>query len=172
MLDVDRRVDVDARREQLLDVAHPLRVTAAGRVRVRELVDDRDRGLPGADGIEVHLLEHLSTVIDPTTGNHLEAVEERARLGPAMGLDDAHHHVDAVTLELLRRLQHRVRLPDAWCGTDEDLEARAFLSIRGLEKRVGRRAAVLLGKTSGHDAPILALRSRCIQRAEECKMQS
>src|SRR5262249_35397977 len=44
VLDVHGRVDVDARIEQLLDVLEPLVMAAAGRVRVRELVDDDERG--------------------------------------------------------------------------------------------------------------------------------
>ena len=44
VLDVDRRDDVDAGREQLVDVLPALGVAGAGHVRVRQLVDERDLG--------------------------------------------------------------------------------------------------------------------------------
>src|SRR6185436_7559361 len=122
------------------------------------------RRSPGPDGIEVHLLEHLAVVVHTTAGDHFEPLEERARLGPAMGLDDAHHHVDAVTREQLRRLQHGVGLPDARRGSHEHLEARAFFAGGGLEQRIRRRTSVDLVGAARHDVTILSLRSGRYQR--------
>ena len=47
VLDVDRRGDCDARREDLVDVLVPLAVTRLGKVRVGELVDERELGAAG-----------------------------------------------------------------------------------------------------------------------------
>ena len=58
VLDVHRRVDVDAGGEQLLDVLVALRMAAAGRVGVGELVDQRELRPARQDRVEVHLLEH------------------------------------------------------------------------------------------------------------------
>ena len=59
VLDVERRVDVDAGVEQLLDVLVALGVAAAGRVGVGELVDQHQLRPPREDGVEVHLVERL-----------------------------------------------------------------------------------------------------------------
>ena len=64
VLDVQRRVDVDAGGEQLLDVLVALGVAAAGGVGVGELVDERERGAAGEDRVEVHLLERPALVVD------------------------------------------------------------------------------------------------------------
>ena len=57
MLDVDGGVDVDAGRQQLLDIEIALGVAAAGRIGMGELVDQRDLRAARDDGVEVHLLE-------------------------------------------------------------------------------------------------------------------
>ena len=57
VLDVDGGDDVDAGVEQLLDVLPALLVPGARDVGVGQLVDQRDLGLPGEDGVDVHLLE-------------------------------------------------------------------------------------------------------------------
>ena len=64
VLDVERGVDVDAVGEQLLDVEVALRVAAAGRVGVGELVDQRDLGPAGEEPVEVHFLERVALVLD------------------------------------------------------------------------------------------------------------
>jgi hypothetical protein len=56
VLDIDRGVDVDAVIEQLLDVEVALGMTAAGRVGVGELVDERNLRMAGNHRVEVHLL--------------------------------------------------------------------------------------------------------------------
>ena len=96
VLDVDRGVDVDAGVEQLLDVVPALRVPAAGRVRVRELVDQDQLGPAREDGVEVHLARApgRGTAID-LARDDLEPVEQRLGLGAAVRLDDADDDVDA-----------------------------------------------------------------------------
>ena len=62
VLDIDRRVDVDAVTHQLFDVEIALRMAAAFDVGVSEFVDQNDLRAPGDDGVEVHLLEPLALV--------------------------------------------------------------------------------------------------------------
>ena len=57
VLDVDRGIDVDAVREQFLDVEIALGVAAARRVGMGELVDQRDLRPARDQRVEVHLLE-------------------------------------------------------------------------------------------------------------------
>ena len=68
MLDVERRVDVDAGSEQLLDVEIALGMAAAGDVGVRELVDQNEFRPAREDGVEIHLLEHVVLIVDPRRG--------------------------------------------------------------------------------------------------------
>ena len=51
VLDVDRRIDVDARREQFLDVLIAFGVAAAGRVGMGEFVDEHERRRAFEDGV-------------------------------------------------------------------------------------------------------------------------
>lgn len=55
MLDVERRVDVDAARQNLLDVEIALRMAAALGIGVGEFIDQHQRRSPRQDGVEVHL---------------------------------------------------------------------------------------------------------------------
>ena len=57
VLDVERRVHVDARVEQLEHVLPPLGVPGARRIRVGELVDEDHRGPARERGVEVELLQ-------------------------------------------------------------------------------------------------------------------
>ena len=95
VLDVQRGVDVDAGREQLLDVLPALGVPALGRVGMGELVDQGELRAAGQQRVEVHLLEGLALVGDAPPGDHLEAFDERLGLLAAVRLDDADDHVDA-----------------------------------------------------------------------------
>ena len=64
VLDVDGRGDVDAGVEDLVDVLVALLVARPGRVRVRELVDERELGLAADHRVDVHLLELEPAVLD------------------------------------------------------------------------------------------------------------
>ena len=64
VLDVDGGIDVDAVRQQFLDVEIALRMAAAGRVGVGEFVDQRELRTARDQRVEVHLLEDLILVLD------------------------------------------------------------------------------------------------------------
>ncbi len=96
VLDIDRRVDVDAVVEQLLDVEIALGVAAAGRVGVGELVDQHDLRTPRDDGVEVHLLERAALVLDVPARDDLEPLQQSLGLLAAVGLDHADDDVVAV----------------------------------------------------------------------------
>ena len=65
VLHVHRGHHGDAGGEDLLDVLPALLVLRAGRVRVRQLVDDDDVGPALQDGVEVHLLDDDVAVVRP-----------------------------------------------------------------------------------------------------------
>ena len=128
VLDVERRVDVDARGQELRDVLPALGVPRARRVRVGQLVDEDERGAAREGGVEIELAEHRAAVLDRARRQPLEPGQERLRLGPAVGLDPADHHVDTRRVLGSRGLEHRISLPDAGGGAEEHLELSARLT--------------------------------------------
>ncbi|MEY9757287.1 hypothetical protein ABIE73_004682 [Bradyrhizobium yuanmingense] len=136
MLDVDGGIDVDAVREQLLDVEIALGMAASGRIGVGELVDERNLRPPRDHRVEVHLLDDLAAVVQPLARDHFEAAHQRLGLGTAMGLDETDHDIDAGLALGLGALQHLVGLADAGSGADEDLQpaARTLLPARRFQQ--------------------------------------
>ena len=132
-------VDVDAVVQDLLHVEVALGMAAAGRVGVGELVDQHDLRPAGEDGVDVHLLQPSALVLHAAARDDLEALEQRLRLLPAMGLDDPYDDIVAVLLAGARVLQHFVGLADARGGADKNakLADAAFLSPRRLQQGVG-----------------------------------
>ncbi len=82
VLDVERRVDVDAGGEQLLDVEVALRVAAARRVGVGELVDEDEARAALEHRVEVHLVEQAPLVVDRAP-RHDSRPSRRAWVSPA-----------------------------------------------------------------------------------------
>ena len=159
MLDVDRRVDVDPGVEELLDVLPPLGVPRAGRVRVRELVDEEDAGTPRERGVEVELLERHAAVVDLAPRKELEADRERGGVVAAVGLDDADDDVAPEIALGPRRLEHRVRLADAGRRAEEERELAALgaplLLAHACEELVGVGSSVSCRRRQSPGLPIL-----------------
>jgi hypothetical protein len=144
VLDIDRRVDVNAAVQNLFDVEVALRMTAAGRIGVREFIDKRDLRPARDDRIEVHFLERSSFVIDVAARNDLKAFEQRLGFLPTVGLDDTHDDVITVLLPRPRGLQHRVGLADTGGRTDEDAKpaGAALLAPGSLQQGFRRRPLI------------------------------
>ena len=130
VLDIDGGVDVDAVRQQLLDVEITLGMTAAGDVGVGEFVDQHQRRMARDDGIEVHLLDELPAIVDALARNDLEPAQQRLGLGAAMGLDEADHDVDAGLAPGMGALQHLIGLADAGGGEGRCSGSRRWLAMR------------------------------------------
>ena len=119
VLGVHRREHVDAGGEQFLDVLPALRMPRAGRVRVRELVDEGDLGLAREHGVDVHLLEGHPAVRLGAARHDLEPLDHRRGGRPAVRLDEGHDHVVALAGEAPALLEHGVGLADAGGGAEE-----------------------------------------------------
>ena len=158
MLDVDGGPDVDAGRQQLLDVHPALGVAAARCVVVGELVDQRQLRAALQQPVEIHLLELAAAMWHAAARHDLEPGQQRRGLAPAMGLDQAHHHVDAIELAASRRGQHLVGLADPGCRAEEDLELPTPLLPRLGEQGLGRGALVgaVAGFLGHHVSPVAA----------------
>ena len=155
VLDVERRIDVDAAIEQLLDVEIALGVAAAGRVGVGELVDQRDLRPARDEGVEVHLVERAALVVDVLARQDLEALEQRLGLLAAVRLDDADDDVGPVLRLGPGGLQHLVGLADAGSGADEDLQpaGMSFLAPGRFEERFRRGSLIEVVTLIRHQAP-------------------
>ena len=122
VLNVDRRVNIDAAPHQLFDVEIALRMAAAFGIGVREFVDKDDLRSAGDDGVEIHLLKRLAFVLDVSAWNDLETFQQRFGLTAAVGFDDANNDIVPVFFAGMGLLQHLVRLTDARSRADKDPE--------------------------------------------------
>ena len=85
-----------------------------GHVRVRELVDERDLGPPGEDGVDVHLLERRCRgTRSLPAGNDLEVADLLRGVRPAVGLDEADDDVGAAIVAPPALVEHGEGLADA-----------------------------------------------------------
>ena len=88
---------------------------------MRQLVDEHDLWVPGNDGIEVHFLKPLASVLDFPARHDLQAFQKRFCFLASVGLDNADNNIITVALACSRLLQHLVGFADARRGTDKDL---------------------------------------------------
>src|SRR5262245_39060772 len=150
MLDVDGGIDVDTGVQQLLDVPPAFGMTAARRIRVRQLVDEDHRGPTGEGAIEVELPQHGASMLDVTPRQDLEPLQQGFGFGTAVRLDTANDHVDAGGLLLTAGLEHRVRFADAGRGAEEHLQlaepAPRLLGLDAREKRFGIAPPMIHGR--------------------------
>ncbi len=125
VLDVERRVDVDSRVEELLHVLPSLRVSRARSVGVRELVDEDEPGPSRERRVEVELLDDHPPMVHLSAGQELQADDERARIETSVGLDHADDDVALQVSFAARSLEHRVGLADTRRRAEEDDELAA-----------------------------------------------
>ncbi len=125
VLDVHRRHHVDPGLEQRLDVLPPLLVARARHVRVRELVDERDLRMPREHRVEIHLLELATPVRELAARDDLEIADLFGGQHPAVGFDEADHHVGPAIVAAPTLVQHRERLADAGSCTEIDTKRAA-----------------------------------------------
>ena len=150
MLDVERRPDVDAGRAQLLHVLPALRVAAFRRVCVSEFVDDDQFWLARERRVDVEFRDRSAAIFDDAPRQHLEPLDERARLGAPVRLDEANDDVDALLLEAAGVLQHHIGLPDARRSAEKHLHPARALPSERRQKRVRIRASSVGSARLGH----------------------
>ena len=132
-------IDVDAGVQDLLHVEVALGMAAAGCVGVGKFVDKDDLRPAGENGVEVHLVEPATLVVDAPARNDLEAFEQGLGLLPAVGFNDPDDDIVAVLLPGTGGLQHFIGLADAGSSADKNakLADAAFLSPGRLQQGVG-----------------------------------
>ena len=144
VLDVQRRDDVDAGVEQLLDVL-PALLVARARARWCGRTRRRARPSAGARGSR-----RGPSPRSPCRGTrragagHLEVTELLLGEDPAVGLDEADHDVGAAVGRRYALVEHRVGLADARSGAEVDAErARAPCAQSRLVQRSPSRPPVI-----------------------------
>ncbi len=128
MLDVHRRVHVDAGVQELEHVLPSLGVAGPRRVGVGELVHQDQGGAARQRAVQIELAQARSTILHAPRRQRLEPGQQRVGLGALVRLDVADDHVAAVGALVARDLEHRVRLADAGGGAEEDLQLAAPLA--------------------------------------------
>src|SRR5581483_10774217 len=121
--DVERRDDVDAGLEELVDVFPALGVAAAGGVGVGQLVDEHHVGPAGEDGVEVHLLDLGPRDRDAPPGHHRKVTQLGGGAGPAVRLHETGHHVGAALRPPPALAEHGERLAHARRRPEVDPQA-------------------------------------------------
>ena len=150
MLDVERRPYADARVEQLLDILPALRMPAVRSVRVGELVDDDQLGLALERRVQIEFLDRAPVVFNHAPRQDFEPLDERARLGAAMSLDEPDDDIDAFVPQAPRVLQHGVGLADTGGGAEKNLQPARSLPAEHGQKRVRIRACGVGSVGWGH----------------------
>ena len=122
MLDVDRRVHVNSRLEQLLHILIAFGVTAALPVGMGQLVHQNQLRPALERPVQVELPEGNPAMLNLPDRDLFQSAEQRRRLGPGVGLDIACHHVDAPVFGLMGGLQHGVSLSGSGGIAEEDFQ--------------------------------------------------
>src|SRR5438105_10242214 len=113
----------------------------ARNIGVRKLVHDHHLRTPRQYGLGVHLLKLAAAIPNLFPGNNLEPFGLCDGVLPAMRLEVADNHVNALGLQLLRLLQHLVGLADACRVPHENLESAASHSTAGRSSRPSQSSA-------------------------------
>ncbi|SAK84336.1 hypothetical protein AWB82_05666 [Caballeronia glebae] len=141
VLDIDGRINVDARVEQFLHVLPALHVARALDVRVREFVDENELRLSCERGVEIEFGEQTATIFDARGRQRFEAFDERQRFLAPVRFDHADDRLRALVAAAARGLQHREGLAYASGSAEEDLQPSAlaffFLAMEFVEEFVG-----------------------------------
>ena len=150
VLDVDRRDDVDAGVEQLLDVLPALLVARArgrwcGRTRRRAPTSGRRRRMASTS---ISVERRCRGARPSARGIDLEVADLLGGARPAVGLDDADDDVGAALAAAAALVEHGERLADAGRGAEVDAQ------------RAARRRPVVAVERPRHCVPIERRRGR------------
>ena len=118
VLDVDRRIDIDAGGQQLLHILPAFGMARAGDVGVRQLIHQDQRGLARERTVQIELGQHLAAIGHLLERQALKTFDQRLGFLPAVGLHHADDDIHPYLRLLARGGKHRIGLADA-CGSAE-----------------------------------------------------
>ncbi len=139
VLDVERGPDIDARRQQFVDVLPALGMARARHIGVGIFVDQQQARPPRQRGVDIEFPHHLIAVHDPMPRQHFEVGEQLLGFLAAVRFDQASDHIAAAGLFAMRRVQHRKGLADARSGAKKDLQPTAAFLAGHRQQRIWRR---------------------------------
>src|SRR6185437_659118 len=96
----------------------------------------------------------MALVGQPALGNLLETLGEQIGFDAAMRFDHADHGIHAVQPTLTALQQHLIRLADAGCCAEKNLEATATFFSRLAKQRFGRWAIFAVRAVLSHAASL------------------
>ncbi len=142
MLDINGGINIDPGGQQFLDIEVAFRVTAFGRVRMSEFVDQNELGMARQNSVDIHLRQDSALIDHVAAGNDFEAGDECFCFGAAVGFDDAHDHIDTLAPLGLGHQQHFISFADSRGRTKKNLEPSARAVFGLAEQGLGRRPFV------------------------------
>ena len=145
VLDVEGRPDVDPGGKQFFDVLPALRVARAGGVGVGVFIDQQQRRSARQRRVDVEFEQMAALVLDGLAGQHLQPVQQRLGLAPAVGLHDPDQHRASLLAPARGLRQHFVGLAYPRRHAEEDLEPAATRLRRFRQKGVRIGPAGLVG---------------------------
>ena len=148
VLDVERRVNVEPRVEQPIDILPALGVRGAGSIGVGRFIDDNQLRLGCQRRLQIEFQQLGAAIIDFAACQHVQAEHKRLGFRASMGLDVAHQHVDPFLGHFAGRLEHRIRLADTGAAPKKIFSLpRVALALIGLHSR---QQLIGIGTLVGH----------------------
>ncbi len=116
-------------------------MAAAGGIGVGKFIDQNQSGATGEDGIDIHLLQYLTAIIDALARDHAQPFDQRLGFPAAVGFHDTDNGIDAIRELRPAGHQHLIGLADAGCGAQKNLQPASCLALGIFQQRIGRRSA-------------------------------
>src|SRR5450759_3504443 len=125
VLDVERRVNVDAAVEQLLDIVPAFRMARALGVGMSQLINQDQCRVALERTIEVELAYLRAAILDDPWRQNFEAFQQRDRFCAAVSFRQADHHIAPLGALFARFREHGVGFANAGGSAEEDFEPPA-----------------------------------------------
>ena len=129
MLDVQRRPDVDAGRQQLFHILPALGMTRTRGVGVGVFVDQQQLGPAGERAVDVEFHHLAAAVFGRPSRQDVQSFGERLGVLAAVGLDDADDHIGAFGLPVFAGGEHLVGFADPRRHAEIDPQPSASLPV-------------------------------------------
>ncbi len=126
VLNVDRAHHLDPGNQEFLNVLPTSRIPGAGRIVVRQAVDETHQGAPPDQRLDVN----SRAMAGGLQGNDLQLPQNRLNFRRHGRLNRANHHVLTALLAAPGFVKHANRLADPRCIAEEDLQVSP--PVRGL----------------------------------------
>jgi hypothetical protein len=136
VLNIERRVDIDAGVQEFGYILMPPHVPAARGVGMGEFIHEHQTGPASEDLINIRLLQGPLAVFQNPSGQDLESVEKGAGLLPPVSLNISHQDGDPLCLGLMCRHQHIIGLPHPGTHPEKDLQPAVPASLLITPQRV------------------------------------